>query len=103
MPAHNKGATLARVLLGVPDVQNKRLLDDDGLRITPVGILAAKNRAVVSASETTLAVLLFARMAGIAMPTAVDHAAHARQVSCLEVVNLVAHGDHSPNDFVSGH
>jgi len=102
IPAHNT----RQILFCVFDVQDKGFFDDDGLGITAVGILTAKNRAIVSSGETTLAVLLFAvllfaRMARIAMPTTVDHAAHASQVSCLEVVNLVAHGDYSPNDFVS--
>jgi hypothetical protein len=97
-----EGRDTRQILFVVPDMQNKRLLDDDGLRITPVGILTPKHRTVVSSRESTLAVLLFAGMARTAMPATVDHAAHASQISCLEIVHLVAHGDHSANDFVSG-
>ena len=63
MPAQSRGATLARSLLGMPDAQDKGFLDDDRLRIAAVGVLAAKERAVVGAGKAVVAILLLAFVA----------------------------------------
>ncbi|EXI73854.1 MAG: hypothetical protein AW07_01990 [Candidatus Accumulibacter sp. SK-11] len=97
-----EGGDARQILLVVPDVQDKGLLDDDRPRIAAEGIFAAEHRTVVGSGETAFTVLLFTLMAGMAMPTTVDHATDARQITDLEAANAIADGDHATNDFVPG-
>ncbi len=83
------------------DVQNKRFLDDDGLGIPSVSILATKDRAVISTRETIFAILFFALITGMAMTATIDHATHACQVTHLKTRYPVSYGDHSADDFVA--
>jgi hypothetical protein len=101
-PGAEEGGDTRQILLVVLDVQDKGLLDDDRSRIAAEGILAAEHRTVVRSGETVFAVLLFALMAGMAMPTTVDHATDAGQITDLEATDAVTDGDHAANDFVPG-
>ena len=55
-----QGRDTGQILLGMPDAQDKGLLDDDRLRIAAIGVLAAEERTVVGTGKTVVAILLLA-------------------------------------------
>ena len=97
-----QGSDAGQIFLVMPDAQDKGLLDHDRLRIAAVGVLAAKERAVVGAGEAVVAILLLAVVTGRAMAATIDQAADPGEVADLELRHLVADGDHTADDLVTG-
>ena len=97
-----QGSDAGQILLVMPDAQDKGLLDHDRLRIAAVGVLAAKERPVVGAGEAVVAILFLAVVTGRAMAATIDQAADPGEVADLELRYLIADGDHTADDLVTG-
>src|SRR6185437_2499792 len=88
----------------VGDVQHELFVDHDVGGVTAVGVAVVFLRGtVVSAGETVLAVVLFAGLAGIAVPAAVHHAADTHAVADLEALHVLADRRDGSDDFVARH
>ena len=87
----------------VRDMQHKRLFHHDALRIAPVRVLTAEDRAIVGTGKSGLTVLLLAVAAGGAMTAAIDHATHPRQIANLELPDLITNRGHAPDDLMTRH
>ena len=93
------GSQLGRIMR---DTQHERFAHHDVAGVATVRVgPGALLRTVVSAGEAVLAVLFKALRAGLAMLTAVDHAADTNQVADAKLRDLGADGGHAADDFVA--
>ena len=97
-----QGSDAGQILLVMPDAQDKGFLDHDRLRIAAVGVLAAKERAVVGAREAVVAILLLAVVTGRAMAATIDQAADTGEIADPELRHLVTDSDDAADDLVTG-
>ena len=102
MPAHSSGATAASCAVGMADLQDKPVVDDD----LP-GVAAQRmsrrlcRRSVVGSDEAVLAVLLQSFVAGMAMLAAADETTHAHGFADAESGDVGTHRGDVTDDFMA--
>lgn len=96
-----QGRHTGEILLGMVNAQDERPLDDKGLRVAAVGVLAPVKRPVVGAGKAIVAILLLALVARRAMAAAIDHAADPDEIAQLEFRYLRADGHNATDDLVA--